>query len=239
MAKKAKQVSWRTLTRKADKAAEKGQLRQAAALRKQAHELRRAERKKVKKAAPAARRNIVVATRAARGWATRRANEVKKAMKAGGLAARVAEAPSQQQGINRAPTTMWQASVMQQAEDARGLPGQGELVGGEISKLADELVKLARKKGGTDAVQNKLLAIRATAHYAGCVETDTAATKRLIDVQQVMADRIVCGFLAEVDCAMQQYRGLPPAMVWNLNSYTVTKIIDALNKAGYRSTGKT
>lgn len=212
MAKKAKKVSWRTIARRAEKAAD---LPKARRLRAESAALRRADRaaKKTKKAAPAARR---------------------------GLAALAAKAPATPEGINREPTTAWQATAFGISDKVdRGLPGQGDVVGGEISKLADELAKMARKKGGTDAIQNKLLAIRATAHYEGCVEADTAGTKRLVEVQQIMADRIVCGFLAEMEHTMNFHRGFPPGMVHVIDAFTITKIIDALNKAGYRSTGKT
>lgn len=228
MAKKAKNVSWRTLARQAEKQKNPGE---AAWLRRKSAALRRADRAtKVskKKAAPAARRDLPGAVRATNGWATRRANEAKKAMEAGGLGALAAQAPATQQGVERVALTPTE----------RGAPGHGELVGGAFSQLADRLTKLARKKGGTDAIQNELAALAASSKYEGSVETDKAATKRLLDVQQIIADRIVCGFLAEIEHTMNFHRGLPPGMVHTIDSFTITKIVDALNKAGYRPQGK-
>lgn len=121
---------------------------------------------------------------------------------------------------------------------AHGQPGRGEIVGGVFSQQADRIANLARKKGGTDAIQNELAALAASSKYEGSVETDKNATKRLIETQQILADRVVCGFIAEVDHAINFHRGLPPGMTWLLNSFTVVKIVDALNKAGYSATGR-
>lgn len=224
-----KASSWRTLARRAEKATSPTVARR---LRAEAARLRRADRatKGVKKKSAPAGRNIDAGMRAAKGWATRRADELRKAVGAGGLAALAAQAPAAPQGINRDVSSTWNNGKA---------PGHGEIVGGADSQLAEKLVALARKKGGKDAVQIELMTLRQASKYEGCVETDKASTTRLIEVQQITADRVVCGFIAEVDHAMQFHRGLPPAMTWLLNSFTVTKIVDALNKAGYRATGKT
>lgn len=123
-------------------------------------------------------------------------------------------------------------------QQAHGNPGRGEIVGGADALLAERIVELARKKGGRDAVQSEIMAMRLVAKYEASVETDKNATKRLIEAQQILADRVVCGFIAEVDHAINFHRGLPPGMTWLLNSFTVVKIIDALNKAGYSTTGR-
>lgn len=119
-----------------------------------------------------------------------------------------------------------------------GAPGHGEIVGGADAKLTEEVIKLARKKGGFDAVKNALTSALATAKYEGSTETDKLATKRLIQVQQIQADRVVCGFIAEVEHSQKLHHGLPPGMTWMLNSFTVIKIIDALNAAGYYADGR-
>lgn len=208
MAKKAKKVSWRTLARRADK---ERSPRKATALRKQAWQLRRADRKKV------SNRTIKSLAR----------DTLKKANAEGALGA---AAP---QGISRVSVNR----LAQQVTDTRGAPGRGEIVGGAYSQLADRLVKLSRKKGGTDTIQFELSALAASSKYEGCVETDKAATKRLIEVQQILADRVICGFIAEVEASTAQYHGLPPAMTFNVSSFLVVKIIDALNKAGYHGSG--
>lgn len=225
MAKKAKTVSWRTLARRAKQEDKKGRKGSAGILRAQSAAARRADRvtKRKKKAIPAA------AVRAAIGWATRRANEIEHA---------AASLKSLQTGANRKPSEeAWQATTQAMAVD-RGAPGHGEVVGGAYAELAERIAKLARKKGGMNGVYNELAALAQTKHYEGCVETDKAATARLIEVQQIIADRVVCGFIAEVDHAMKFHSGLPPDQSWIVNSFLITKIVDALNKAGYSARGK-
>lgn len=233
MAKKAKTVSWRTLTRQADK---ERSPRKASALRKLAWAARRADRaakRKKVKVVPAARRNIVGATRAAKGWATRRrtikslARETHKA----GLALQIIRAAPMG---NKAQCI---ARDMAADKEARGAPGHGEVVGGVYAEIAERIAKLARKKGGMNGVYNELATLAASSKYQGASEMDKVATKHLIEVQERMAERVVCGFIAEVNQAEAEHRGLPQAMVWTLNSFLITKIVDALNKAGYSASG--
>lgn len=242
MAKKAKTVSWRTLTRRAEKAAKKGHKAAATRLRNMAAEARRGERatdrvSTVKgKLVPTKRRNLAGAKRAAKGWATRRANLITEAAAAAGPSLLAVS-----RGISNGDGVRGRDIAARQAQDsAQGTaPGHGEIVGGADALLAERIVTLARKKGGTDAVQNEIKAHMAMARHQGCVETDKNATRRLIEVQQNIADRIVCGFIAEFNYAEMMRGGIPPDMIWSINSLTIVKIVDALNKAGYRATGKT
>jgi hypothetical protein len=216
MAKKkaAKTVSWRTLTRRAEVAEKKGHKAAGKRLRAMAATARSGERKKTKKTGLSS---------------TRRENEIRSF----GLTAIIANSTAQQQaGINRNSEGITWKNL------TGANPGRGEIVGGAVAKLAEDIVKLARRKGGTDAVQDKIMKLQATAKYEGQVEIDKAATQRLIEVQQTMADRIVCGFLTEVAHAQKLHNGLPPRMTWVLNSYTIVKIVDALHKGGYTESGK-
>lgn len=213
MAKKAAKVSWRTLTRRAEKAASNGHLTVARRLRGMAAEARRDTRKTGTKKG----RNLGAAKRAAQGWATRRANEIKKSV---------------------VPVGVLGDAQAQSYVQTRASPGHGEIVGGADAQTAERIVKLARRKGGTDAVQNEIIALRQIARHDGCVAADKNGLQRLIQVQETIAERIVCGFIAEFDDATKLFRGLPPDMVWSINSFTLTKIVDALNKAGYRAAGK-
>lgn len=233
MAKKAKKkVSWRTLARRAEKAAGKN-LPMARRLRAQAAELRRTERTKNRvstvegKIVPAKRRNLGAAKRAVKGWATRHANALKRE-----VAAVRDPVGAELYGDNAKQATA-------QGLNAEYRPGHGELVGGSLSQLAERLTKLARKKGGKDEIQHELAALSATSKYVGQVETDKAATKRLVDIQKLTGDRIVCGFLSEIEHCMKVNRGLPPGMTHIIGSYTITKIMDALNRAGYSASGQT
>lgn len=232
MAKKTKTVSWRTLTRRAEKAAKKGHKAAATRLRNMAAEARAAARFK---GTPIAGR-LDAAKRAARGWATRRANLITEAAAAAGPSLLAVS-----RGISNGDGVRGRDIAARQAQDsAQGTaPGHGEIVGGADALLAERIVTLARKKGGTDAVQNEIKAHMAMARHQGCVETDKNATRHLIEVQQTIADRIVCGFIAEVNCAEMMRGGIPQDMIWSINSITIVKIVDALNKAGYRATGKT
>lgn len=68
-----------------------------------------------------------------------------------------------------------------------------------------------------------------------CILEQAARQRR--EHLRVVSQKIVCGFLAEVEMSMAHSRGLPPDEVWTLNSFTLTKIVDALNAAGYRGNG--
>lgn len=181
---------------------------EAKQLREQAASLRRAERATTKKAAVSNKRRL-------------------EAMR---VVASIPE-PATLGGINRIPSSSWQNQNGQ-------TPGHGEIVGGEVSKMAETLAALARKKGGTDAVQAELARLIAIARYEGQKAGDDANAKGYLATREAIDEKIVCGFIAEVDMAQQRYRGLPPDMVWNLNSFTITKIVDALNRAGYTAKGR-
>lgn len=156
----------------------------------------------------------------------------KRAMKAAAKGSLTSGVSAQRVELGRSEA--WQETIQAMGREN---PGHGEIVGGADAQLAEKLVALARKKGGKDAVQNEIMALRQISHYEGRVASDKAATARMVELQQGFADRVVCGFLAEVDEHMRN--GLEPASTFTLNSFTVVKIVDALNKAGYRATGKT
>lgn len=122
--------------------------------------------------------------------------------------------------------------------DKAEAPGRGEIVGGADAQLVEQIAGLIRKKGGKDQIQNLIAATRAAARYEGAVDADQRGTKRLVEAQQVLADKVVCGFIGEVEFAQRVYAGLPPDMVWSVSSYTLLRIVDALNVAGYSARGR-
>lgn len=250
MAKKAaKTVSWRTLARRAKAAEKKGHKAVATRLHNMAAEARRSERRpyRVKKGELVPVRNLGAAKRAAKGWAERAENEI---MEAAAAAAFRAQGGPEITGAMLNDGMRGRDIAARQAAGAvlgaggggsaqGGLPGHGEIVGGADAQAAERIVKLARKRGGTDAVQNEIMSLRQIARYDGASEADRNAIKRLAEVQENITERVVCGFIAEVDDAVKFHAGLPRAMTWQFNSFTITKIVDALNKAGYRANGKT
>jgi hypothetical protein len=114
-------------------------------------------------------------------------------------------------------------------------------IGGmNADKLIVDIKAMARRKDGKGDSQilQTLLALQGTANYEGQRKADDAAIETAKEVQRRTDERIVSGFIAEVETAQQMYRGLPPAMVWSVNSYVITKIVDALNRAGYTARGR-
>lgn len=106
-----------------------------------------------------------------------------------------------------------------------------------LAITAHMLTVEARKKTGGD-VEGILRATIHGAKMAEQVRIEEGAARQRREHLRVTSQKIVCGFIAEVDMAMAHARGgLPPNMVWNLNSFTVTKIVDALNAAGYYGNG--
>jgi len=191
-------------------------------------------------------------TKYSKGWETRRKNAKKLGVSPHAFAInttgddRPPAMSPRAQAIQAVKSAIGHGPAGAQALDMRNVaantsgesPGHGEIVGGADAKLADELVKLARSKGGTDKVQAKLRIIQAQARYEGESAQDTAHTKRLVDIQRKMADAVVCGFIAEIEMAQRLYGGLPKDLVWSMSSFTAIRIVDALNAAGYTSKGR-
>jgi hypothetical protein len=117
-------------------------------------------------------------------------------------------------------------------------PGRGEIVGGAEHQFAEEIAKLARKKGGKDAIQNLITNRIATARAEVQNSESDVARKRLIELRERIDEQIVCSWLAEVDALQTMSRGIPPDTVFQIGSLTVVKIVDALNRAGYTNGGR-
>jgi uncharacterized protein YdbL (DUF1318 family) len=210
----ASSPSWRTLMRRATAIEKAGKPRAAAALRKQAAELRHGRPQRT-------RRSDVNAAQAA-------VNQV-RGNALGGIA-----------GATTASFTGGGAPAVDQAlnEAMFGEQIKPTLIGvvDTDAEIAD-IIAAARRDGAQEVILNRLLALQGVAKYEGQKQADDQATKRLIEVQKRTDERIVCGFIAEVEAAIQLHRGLPTDQVWSLNSLLVVKITDALNRAGYSAKG--
>lgn len=112
----------------------------------------------------------------------------------------------------------------------------------EIADKAQKIIKLARGKDGAkaqEAVENHLSMMRLGSYNDGEHEASVLYRKRLLESQNAIDAKIVCGFLAEVDEQMRSHHGgIPPEMTFVVNSYTLVKIVDALNRAGYYANGR-
>ena len=241
MAKAVRKVSWRTLMRRAKDEQEAGKPKVAAALRAEAATLR-GPRSKAK--APAKKPNAKATSRtktarrsdvAKKGWATRRVNlasqyDPKKPLVIDEEAVKAMTAE------DRANDPTGHSQRFSQA--ATVVPGHGEMVGGPEYALAEEICKMARRKGGKDDVQNLITMKIAQARGEGENAGQTIMRKLMVEQRQKLDSQIVCGFIAEVEDAMEKRNGLEPGGIWTLNSLTIVKIIDALNAAGYTRDGK-
>lgn len=112
----------------------------------------------------------------------------------------------------------------------------------EIADKAQKIIKLARGKDSAkalEAVGNHLMMMRLGSYNDGEHEASVLYRKRLLESQQAIDTKIVCGFLAEVDEQMRSHHGgIPPEMTFVVNSYTLVKIVDALNRVGYYANGR-
>jgi hypothetical protein len=133
--------------------------------------------------------------------------------------------PRSEAAAERVLTTVTDGLIASTIEDATEIEARAILVE-------------ARKKGGHQAIKERLQRMTRRAHHDGQKVEIELARREIKAITTLTTERIVCGFIAEVELAMRLHRGLPPDMVWNLSSFTVTKIIDALNDAGYTANGR-
>ena len=215
-----KTSSWRTLMRRAATATKKGHASAAKRLKDQAASLRRSERAVAPATGKPSQRSLALKA----AWAKR---------KLAGAAAAIDAGPI------RGPDMIATHDKAQGwTVELRDQPGRGEIVGGELARKADEIAKLAKKRGGTDAIQTMLTSIEAIARHEGEMKAEREAVRIRAAYHRAMDDKIVCAFIALVDDAQRSLRGLPPEMVWSLDALTLTKIVDALNEAGYTAKGR-
>lgn len=222
---KASSPSWRTLMRRADAAANKGNLHKAVSLRKEAATLRKGERK------TSTPRSEVMK----KAWATRRAN-AKKLVVADTLTPR-AEAQAVnavRDDWNRVRSTTTATGAAEAANSTQ--PGRGEIVGGTEYNLAEEITKLARKKGGKDQIQYMIASEISIARYQGQREAEKLHMEQTKAIHEAQTDKIVCSAIGVLERGMKLNGGLPPTVT--MSSYTICRMLDALNRAGYSAEGK-
>lgn len=247
MAKKSSKAttpSWRTLMRKANEAERLGFSHKAKSLRVDASKLRKGTRSKSK---PASKPRSEVMKKA---WATRRAkklvvadalspraeaeavkavradwvnagNQMRQALTVGGENTATENAPG---GFNQSATL-------------RFTPGRGEIVGGAEYNLAEEIAMLARKKGGKDAIQNRITNALAIARAEGQRIADKGAREMREEIVRINNQRIVCAFLSEIDVHERAGELLPDSPPWTVSALTLTKVAAALRAAGYTGRG--
>lgn len=110
-------------------------------------------------------------------------------------------------------------------------PGHGEIVGGVLSRKADEIAKLARKKGGVDEIQRELGHLTATATYEGRVAAERMHSANIKAIHEAHTDKVVNAALATLMTDPRFRDGFPGAVT--ISGYTLARIVDALNRAGY------
>ena len=118
-------------------------------------------------------------------------------------------------------------------------PGHGEIVGGADYQLTEEIMALARKKGGKDEAQNLITSAISTARAEGQRIAAQGERQARVELERIMDERIVCAFLAEANATAERFYGrFPPDMISNVSGLTLSKIIDALYRAGYTARGR-
>ena len=219
---KASSPSWRMLMRQAKAADEKGQTLKAASLRREASKLRP---KRVAKAKPTSRKKTARRSEVMKkAWATRRAKA--------NLVADELSPRAEAQAINAARDD-WENTRQGMTKAMFGdAPGRGEIVGGAEHQFAEEIAKLARKKGGKDAIQNMVTERIAVARAEGQQLAERGRLELSQKTHEAHCDKVVKSALATWDLAEKINVGLPASMV--VSGYTIARIIDVLNRHGYR-----
>jgi len=116
-------------------------------------------------------------------------------------------------------------------------PGRGEIVGGYLAHKANELAKIARKKGGVDAIQAQLRMLEAEARHQAACDANARVQKVAQEANERWRENIVTGFMARMAGLERMHRnGLPDAIV--VDGVTLARVCDALAAAGYSATGK-
>ena len=116
-------------------------------------------------------------------------------------------------------------------------PGKGEIVGGELARKAEEIAKLARKKGGIDAIQKALEALAFNRRHEATREMTERMNTVAKDSNKRWGDAIVTGFMARcLGMEAANGRGLPDYVV--VDGVTLARVVDALTDAGYTAQGK-
>jgi hypothetical protein len=159
-----------------------------------------------------------------KAWATRRANA---AFKASHPNTSIAEHKAAMRDVDQ-----WNVEVGPLGFSVTETPGHGEIVGGAEHQFAEEIAKLARKKGGKDAIQNLITNRIAIARAEGQSLAERGRSELSQKAHEVHCDKVVRSALATWELASKLNGGLPAALV--VSGYTIARMIDVLNRHGYR-----
>lgn len=107
----------------------------------------------------------------------------------------------------------------------------------QIDVTARAIVVDARKRGKEAAVEQRLRQIVGRAHSDGIEYARIEDMKISDKTFEAARDKIVCSALGVLELQMKLNGGLPPTVV--MSSYTICRMMDALNCAGYTSNGRT
>ncbi len=230
MAKKSSKAttpSWRTLMRRAKDEDKAGKPKVAASLRAKAADMRKGTRGK-KKPASTPRSEALK-----KAWATRRANAFSgtTSEQSREYAKVLRQADNQSDTPNRGFSTVTGVDG--------GAPGRGEIIGGAEHQFAEEIAKLARKKGGKDAIQNLITERIAIARAEGARLVQRDVADKLIAQRKRIDEQIVCGWVTEV-LDMKRYDGgaLDENSTLMVAPHIVERLLNALTEAGYTPTGR-
>lgn len=116
-------------------------------------------------------------------------------------------------------------------------PGHGEIVGGYLAALAANIAKMARKKGGVDAIQAQLKRLEMEINNSAMSAANQRVQKTAQSANEQWRENIVTGFMARMAGLERMHRnGLPDTVI--VDGVTLARVVDALHAAGYTSTGK-
>lgn len=114
-------------------------------------------------------------------------------------------------------------------------PGRGEIVGGYLAGMAEELAKLGRTKGGVDTIQSHLMTLEYRARTDAKFEARQNERKAVQAAREEMRDKMICGFIALIDAGEQTNSTTPVSF---MSADLIANIVDALKANGYTPTGK-
>lgn len=182
--------------------------------------------------------------RGAKGWETRRANMALKAKRRDVIAERfgdtVAEAQLTRLAIGNQVADWESMGAAGLVGHAAHQMGTQEIPAAQSDddSLGAAIVSAARKHDGAEHV-NRLMQIERQKSRVAGIEVERVRQERLREIRdRCVSERIVCGFVAEVKEMERALGGLPYELIWNMNSLTLQKVIEALLSAGYRPEGR-
>jgi hypothetical protein len=107
----------------------------------------------------------------------------------------------------------------------------------ERPELVNDIMSMSRSKDGKQRIDATLKSIELDGRYEGERIAEQSFARKSAEELRGMDEAIVCAFIAEVEMNAALHGGhLEPGSVFNVASFIVAKLVEALKRAGYSHT---